>query len=175
MKKSLFFRLHSVVNQISLAWPHCVAENRILVRSPWSDKKVSGRAGHNSVALPTAKVGGRVTEYALPWRRLSCHSKETFILRQFPGANKPESCVLSQIFPPPRRSGCPKHDFLYCIDVNCRRMPKKWRLTTAWRLPDDLLLTAWRLAITYSLLIDLVLTWPLNRSKVDFAHKVRVF
>ena len=35
-----------------------------LVRSPWSDKKVSGRAGHNSVALPTAE--GRVTEYALP-------------------------------------------------------------------------------------------------------------
>ena len=26
-----------------------------MIRSPWSDKKVSGRAGHNSVALPTAK------------------------------------------------------------------------------------------------------------------------
>ena len=27
----------------------------VLVRSPWSDKKVSGRAGHNSAALPTAE------------------------------------------------------------------------------------------------------------------------
>ena len=26
-----------------------------MVRSPWSDKKVSGRAGHNSVALPMAE------------------------------------------------------------------------------------------------------------------------
>ena len=26
-----------------------------------------------------------------------------------------------------RRSGCPKHDFLYCIHVNCRRMGKMYR------------------------------------------------
>ena len=39
-----------------------------MVRSPWSDKKVSGRVGHNSVALPKAEGqrSWRVTEYALP-------------------------------------------------------------------------------------------------------------
>ena len=29
-----------------------------LVRSPWSDKEVSGRGGHNSVAVPKAGKGG---------------------------------------------------------------------------------------------------------------------
>jgi hypothetical protein len=34
-----------------------------------------------------------------------------------------QNCV-GGFLPPPhqRRSGCPKHDFLYYIDVNCRRM-----------------------------------------------------
>ena len=58
-----------------------------LVRSPWSDKKVSGRAGHNSVALPTAEgrregdricpalteifksLQGDLHSTAVPWRR----------------------------------------------------------------------------------------------------------
>ena len=42
---------------------HMAFQARLLVMSPGVTGK-SERAGHNSVALPTA--GGRVTEYALP-------------------------------------------------------------------------------------------------------------
>ena len=43
--------------------------------------------GQGIIMLPCRgpQVGGGVTEYALAWRRLSSHSKETFILQQFPG------------------------------------------------------------------------------------------
>ena len=42
---------------------------------------VRSSEGQGIILLPCRlpKVGGRVTEYALPWRRLSCHSMETFI------------------------------------------------------------------------------------------------
>ena len=48
---------------------------RSLVRSPWSDKKVSGRARHNSVALPMAK--GRREGATL-------HSKSVVMLAYIP-------------------------------------------------------------------------------------------
>ena len=35
---------------ILMLWLH--AYTRLLVRSPWSDKKIPGKAGHNSIALP---------------------------------------------------------------------------------------------------------------------------
>ena len=46
--------------------------NGVMVRSPWNDKKVSRRAGHNSVGLPTADGDSRVTP-----RRPSFQGMET--------------------------------------------------------------------------------------------------
>ena len=56
-----------------------------MIRSPWSDQKVSERSGHNSVALPTAegwregdRIGPDPSETfrslhstAVPWRKLA--------------------------------------------------------------------------------------------------------
>ena len=56
-----------------------------MIRSPWSDQKVSERSGHNSVALPTSegwregdRIGPDPSETfrslhstAVPWRKLA--------------------------------------------------------------------------------------------------------
>ena len=47
--------------------PRVLRLNTTLVRSPWSDKKVSGRAGHNSVALPMAEGRLLLQKMSLLW------------------------------------------------------------------------------------------------------------
>ena len=68
--------------------PECLLQGTAVeCRSPWSDMKVSVRAGHIlSPSLRPAAVG-RATEMPCPFRRLSCHSKETFSDTFWPAQN----------------------------------------------------------------------------------------
>ena len=111
-KKQLFFSFclsFSVFN--NLAWLCLLGVTRKSLK------------GQGIVMLPCRgpQAGGGVTEYALPWRRLSSHSKETFILWQFPGENKPESCFGYYWTSPPEETRMSKAWF--CV-LYPRQLPR---------------------------------------------------
>ena len=85
-------------------------------------RKSPERAGHFC-----SPADGRRPEGG--WQNMPCPDRDFQVTPRRPSFYSSSLAQISQNrvgrFLPPthqRRSGCPKHDFLYCIHVNCRRM-----------------------------------------------------